>query len=90
MPTVYITRDALKHGIEIREATPYLSHHSDVVVVRSAYADNYYVKSEWHRTWSEAVARANQMRDEKIARLEEEIGRLRRMNFDKEAGCDCD
>lgn len=43
-------------------------------------------RSQWHRTEAEAIARAEQMRTAKIARLEKQIAKLRALKFEPTGG----
>ena len=73
---VYITRNALVEGIRVIDASP--STISD-----GGFETNisFCRKNECHLTIEEAIKRAEEMRDRKIASLEKQIKKLQEMKF---------
>lgn len=78
---IYITKYALTSGIKEVEISPdKLS--SDVVLVGDW--NNYCHKGEWHKSYAEALVRANEMRQAKIKSLKRSLSKLEAMKFEKE------
>ena len=75
--TAWVTKRALTSGIEKIDGK-FSYRYKDAFfygVHGSAYGD------EWHRTEAEAVARAEQMRVNRIASLEKQIAKLKKLSF---------
>jgi hypothetical protein len=80
---VWVTKHALTAGIgtcEVKEPT----HGTHTVVDRSQSWPQYFhgEGKDWHRTWTGALKRAEEMRIAKIKSLEKSIKKLRGMSFD--------
>lgn len=80
----FVTKYALTAGIEEIEVEDCFDISKDMVsaAVRSSdgWSKNYH-KGEWHRTREEAVARAEQMREEKVNSLRSSLAKFERMTF---------
>lgn len=74
---VFLTKYALTQGIlEVEaEATTGL----DVIRVKMGGYSNYYHKNDWHLTREEALLRAEQMRQTRIASLKKSIAKLEKL-----------
>lgn len=78
--TYYITKYALTAGIYTREGEAEGKHLS----LNAGRSDaEFYHNSEFHETKEEAIARAEEMRDRKIASLEKQLDKLRSMDFSR-------
>jgi hypothetical protein len=81
---VYVTKYALTQGImfwpnAVRfEDGPLVSEKESHSLVITAYGEG----REWHNTFTEALCRANDLRDAKIKSLEARIAKLKAMRFD--------
>lgn len=91
--TVYITKYALTKGIykdkvvipEDRSS----SHHLLLfpkMAVGSCY--NYFYGNDWHHAQHAAVARAKEMRTNKIKSLKRQLKRIQNLKFEVEPDCD--
>jgi hypothetical protein len=79
---IYVTKHALTRGIE---------EYGDAEIDETrAHVDGrelgmhfalYFHGNEWHKTKAEAIARANLMRDQKIASLRKQIAKLESLTF---------
>jgi hypothetical protein len=54
-------------------------------MVVSIQGRNFYHRDQWHRTREEALEKAEKMRVTKIASLQKQIARLKKLTFDKAA-----
>ncbi len=75
---IWVSKDALTDGIQHFDEGAYLA-------LGVASAGNHYFRREgrdWHRTRKAAVARAEKMRDDKIASLRKQIERLEKLTFE--------
>lgn len=82
--TVWITKYALTHGITKAEAEE-CSSPGMIAVSRPGCLIQFFHGNEWHRSESEAVARAEKLRTDKIASLEKQIKRIKALTFASEA-----
>lgn len=79
--TAFVTKYALSSGgIREIEVEDCFDISPDMVMEDGMYWQSYRGK-EWHRTREAAVARAEEMRIAKIASLEKQIARLRKIQF---------
>ncbi len=79
---VWITKYALTAGISEAEARLCSANNDMVEVVKSGVSTYYHGEGrEWHRTKEQALAQAEQMRVDKIASLEKQIDRLRKLTW---------
>ena len=76
--TAWITRYALTKGVfSIKVEDCY-----DTTMVQDVgNTCSYYHGKDWHKTRKEAVKRANEMRDKKLASLKKSIERLKKLKF---------
>lgn len=79
--TVYITLYALSSGIfeaevEMTTSEKTVYHPSDRIGCSRCYH-----KPHWHETREEAIERAEQMRLKKIASLEKQLKKIKKLNF---------
>lgn len=79
----YITQYALTRGIF---ATVVETTHIDTMVSTTSRFKQYFHKPDWHLTYEEAVARAEEMRQKKIASLEKQLAKLKAMTFPETEG----
>jgi hypothetical protein len=81
MGSYYVTKYALTTGILAVEA----EECGDDMIRCSGRFHQYFHREgrDWHRTFDAALAKATEMRDEKIASLRKQIGRLERIAFSK-------
>ena len=84
--TAYITKYALTTGIRV-ELVEETSTPGMVAIIddcrRGPWPELYHGEGrQWHRIRAEAVKRAEEMRDRKIASLQKQILRLKSMRFD--------
>jgi hypothetical protein len=83
---VYITKYALKRGIFNAQVEHCIDYPGMVQVVFNDHATHYVYfhgeGKEWHRTLEAAKAKAEAMRDKKIASLEKKIAKLKAMTFE--------
>ncbi len=75
---VFITKYALTAGIECREATA-CTNNADLIVSDRQYFHG--EGREWHRTFEDAVKRAEEMRLAKIESLEKSLAKFRALRF---------
>lgn len=79
--TAWVTKYALSTGIKIVSGRVCHSITSEAF----AYSTNGFGAmahgNDWHRTEAEAIARAEQMRLKKIASLEKQIAKLKKLSF---------
>jgi hypothetical protein len=77
---VWITKHALTKGILQKEVPTYVEFDSLGTMIHVLVPQ--YNEPDWHTTYAGAVARAEEMRKEKIAKLEEKIERLKKLKFE--------
>lgn len=81
---IWITKYALTKGILEKEAE--IDFHETMASVPSADIrlgwTDYFHRPNWHKTQEEARARAEVMRQKKIASLERQLAKLRAIRFD--------
>lgn len=76
----YITKYALTSGIIQTEGE--ITSNGALFDMRASVPIYYHGEGkEWHRTKKEAIARAEEMRQKKIASLKKQIDKLERMKF---------
>jgi hypothetical protein len=79
---IYVTKYALKMGIQELDADEITGSRAWINSRQFGTAfGNYFCGNDWHKTKAEAIARANQMRDQKIASLRKQIAQLEAMTF---------
>lgn len=81
---VYITRWALTKGIlEVPESRARFNDDGWIVADRpdTPWLSGFFSPIEWYRSKEEAIARAEKMRDKKIASLKKQIAKLKEMEF---------
>ena len=82
---IYITKYALSSGISEADVDPPKSEFPNLVVDRGSDSkktyDAYYHKPHWHRTREAAVARAEVMREARIAALQRQLKKLKSLKF---------
>lgn len=79
---VWITKYALTDGIIEEEAEPC---GKDMIAVRNERALSSYFHGEgknWHKTKESAIAKAEEMREKKIASLKKQIDKLEKIKFE--------
>jgi len=72
----YITKYALSKGIFELEGE------KRGIAIAAPHYDGWYYPPDWYETREEAIARAEQMRQKKIASLEKQIEKLKNMKFE--------
>lgn len=78
---VWITKYALTQGIFEEEAEDYGD--GFVKVTKKGFLDSYYKKGkDWHKTKESAIAKAEEMREKKIASLKKQIEKLEKIKFE--------
>lgn len=80
MIDVWITKYALTSGVEKALAEHGPDYPGMVTVRRGIYPQSFHGK-DWHRTEAAALARANQMRLDRIAALKKQLTRLQKLTF---------
>lgn len=75
-----ITKYALTDGLRSVEAER-SSTTDDMIIVRHGTFPSYYCGKDWTTDPTEAVKRAEQMMDRKIASLEKQLAKLRKLKF---------
>lgn len=79
---VWITKYALTEGIQKRWVETYDDDDSMVKEVAGQPGHGqYYHVNTWHLSESDAIKRANKMRDEKIKSMEKKIAALKTIKF---------
>lgn len=79
---VWITKYALTQGIyEVEGETSFRDGMFCVPKTEKTFAA-YYHKPDWHETKAEAIARAEQMRANKLKSLDKQIAKIKAMRFD--------
>ena len=76
----YITRYSLTTGIK-ESTVEWCESSPKMVQEKDTSYPTYYHGKDWHRTREEAVARAKEMRDKKIASMKKKIKQLEVMDF---------
>lgn len=79
---VWITKYALTKGIIEADAEKALS---DTVVIprgRCILQSNWFCIGDWHTSKKQAIAKAEEMRQKKIASLKKQIEKLEKMKFE--------
>ncbi len=81
--TVWITKYAMSSDIVCCTATPSLTGSGTIHVRVRNVLDSYFHGEgrEWHRTRQAAIARAETMRTEKLASLEKQAAKIRKLDF---------
>lgn len=77
--TAYITKYALTQSITVAQATQV--EPAMIKLVATRYTTLFF-RNDWHRTPEAAIARAEEMRVKKIASLEKQIAKLRKLKFE--------
>jgi len=82
---VYITKHALTKGIWKANADDLNGKYDGMIAVGDLMNRQYfhYEGTEWHRTFESAKAKAEAMRDKKIASLKKQIAKLKAMTFEE-------
>lgn len=76
----WITKYALTQGIlKVRAELIVGESMIKVKATDPSYFDAYYHGKDWHRSWEEAVSRAEQMRIDKITSLKKQLAKLEKM-----------
>lgn len=76
--TIWISTYALSKGLySVRVRTGDVADN----VVRAGYGYHHGEGNEWHRNYASALARAEQMRAERIESLRRSLGRMERLRF---------
>lgn len=78
--TAYITKYALSSGIREATVERFASAPTMVSEVGALFVNHH--GNDWHLTKEDAVKRAEAMRIAKIASLEKQIAKLRKLKFD--------
>lgn len=78
--TMYITKYALTKGIKKEKGE--LLCNGSMFRVTDGYAGLYFHGTDFHETSKSAIAKAEQMRTNKIASLNNQIKKLEKMRFD--------
>lgn len=77
---VWITKYALTIGIEVFDGV--VHENEDMVAYGNVgYGDQYAHGKDWHRSYEEAVERAEEMRVQKIKSLRKSIAKLEKLSF---------
>jgi hypothetical protein len=79
---VYVTKYALANGIQRREVRDCFDISPDMVE-DCEYTQCYYHGDDWHHTLPEAQAKAESMRQKKIASLRKQIAKLEKLTFEE-------
>lgn len=81
--TAWVTKYALTTGIEKVNAEWCADISESMIVYGNVYGRRLLTAhgKDWHRTPEEAIARAKEMRDAKIAAMQKQIAKLERMVF---------
>ena len=79
---VWITKYALTQGVYRCDVETF-DDSPRMVKDAGSMVPMYYHGNDWHETSDEAVAKAEKMRAAKIASLEKQIAKLRRLDFAK-------
>ena len=80
--TAYVTKYALTAGVqEILVEDCFDTSPTMVKDLREGAIHNYYHNGDWHRSRDEAVKRAEKMRAKKLASLQKQIDRIRKLVF---------
>jgi hypothetical protein len=79
--TAYVTAYALTMGIQKVEALHCVSTDENMIVYPFDVGHSFAHDNEWHFTAEEAVARAEEMREKKIASLKKQIAKLEKLEF---------
>lgn len=75
---VWVTKYALTKGVlEVDAKT--VGH--GMVGVKGEFLTAYYSKRDWHASHEQAIARAKEMREAKLASLEKKIKKLEALDF---------
>lgn len=77
---VYITKYALTTGIIESEADIIERDPKMIYTVINSY-NVYFFKPDWHQNKNEAIYKAEEMRKKKIASLEKQIEKLKKLKF---------
>lgn len=77
----WITKYALTQGISERDIRSFDDETAEDITGGHLRAQ-YYHKGEWHKSRSVAIAKAEEMRNKKIASLKKQIEKLENMKFD--------
>jgi hypothetical protein len=80
--TAYVTKYALTDGI-IKVYAEHCVSVSDKMIAfpAGAHSQNYIHGNDWHFTEGDALAKAEEMRQKKIASLKKQIARLEKLEF---------
>jgi len=82
--TIYVTKYALTQGVLRFDDAEVIN---DVAVIRQTGCyDTYFHKNQWHRTFEEAKAQAEDMRRRKMASVKKQLAKLEAMTFDAPGG----
>lgn len=80
--TAYISKYALTKGVQECEVEDCFSVSPTMVVDREGPYRGYYHGNDWHRTREAAITRAEEMRTAKVASLEKQLARIRKLRFE--------
>lgn len=75
----YITKYALSSGITLEEVEDWFNISPTMVSSMKRY--KYYHKGDWHRSWSSAQTKAEDMRRARIASLKRQLEKLESLTF---------
>lgn len=78
---VWITKRALTEGVAEMEAEIFRDFPKMIQTVHAGWYHEYYHKPDWHTDISEALERAEKMRQAKIKLLEKQLSLLQAMKF---------
>lgn len=81
---VWITKFALTNGISEKEAEICTGIHEKMIKIINTdhRLGEYYHGNDWHTSKKDAILRANEMRDRKIAAVAKQINKLQSLKFD--------
>lgn len=86
MTTVWVTRWAMEHGVEVALTADDVTTGKSIVVDMQSRTIQWRPRlfgQDWHTSLVAAIARAEGMRDNRIASLERRLAKLRAMTFEE-------
>ena len=78
--TAYVTKYALSGGIK-KISAERSSYHPNLIFDKTTRLPVYFSGKEWHLTFDEARARAEEMRTAQLASLRKRIAKLEKLRF---------
>ncbi len=78
---VYVTKYALTKGIQRYGRATWKVESMIRVDIKDQFFGRYFDKPDWHTTYAEAVARAEQMRVDKLNSLRKQLAKLEALTF---------